>query len=47
MSISILEVKFVRKNCALYTGKYGIQILREIILQNLNPTLRKYTRKPG
>ena len=24
MRISILEAKFVRKKCALYTGKYGI-----------------------
>ena len=23
MRISILEAKFVRKKCALYTGKYG------------------------
>ena len=27
MHISILEAKFARKKCALYTGKYGMHAL--------------------
>ena len=34
MRISILEPKFVRKKCTLYTGKYGTFQLKLSILKN-------------
>ena len=37
MRISILEAKFVRKKCALYTGKYEIEIAT-VVLYSTRPT---------